>query len=593
MAIKIQGTDVITDGRVITNIEGIDNIIQKPVNISPDNDTTNVGAGEDGEDTTNFNFQLTISQFSALLGTVDTVQFQISDTSDFSNIVIDENITALGNSQNTLTITDVSQVLTEGTTYYWRARYFDTGDKESLFTDPTEFTTAPEFIYVDTPSITTPTDEATGVGEIDLQILAESSAFSVNNDPGTGDHESTDWQVATDSDFSNIIFESLDDTSNLTSIDIPRSNFSENTEYFIRVRHHGVTYGDSLYSAPVSFTSANNFIEIETPTITSPSESDIIDPAANLTVTASSFNLTSGQDTHQSTDWQFATDSNFSNIAFQSIGDTSNLTSITISSSNIDAATEYFIRVRYNSGEGAISNYSQIIEIAAAVPPGEETYLSPGSYTFTVPTGVNEVFAEAIGAGGDGGNASAGSQEEGGAGAGYASKIIDVSDTNSISVTVGGSGGTSSVGSFFSATGGENGAGPTNNANTTSGGSGVGGTTNYTGGSGGVGDDDAGAGGGGAASKDGDGGNANESEAGDSGSGTPGGTYDYQGTGNQIPSDGGDDGFEGGGGGAATYSSGGANGGFAGGGAGSGGYSGGGGTGGSGAVRIKYGVGNV
>jgi hypothetical protein len=121
-----------------------------------------------------------------------------------------------------------------------------------------------------------------------------------------------------------------------------------------------------------------------------------------------------------------------------------------------------------------------------------QTYTTPGSYTFTVPLSVTSITAEVIGAGGDGFFNGAG----GGGGGGYASGVYAVVPSSTLNVEVGvaGSGsllGTSSVGSFISASGGENGFPSFDNTiigGAGAGGVGTGGTiANRIGGSGGNG----------------------------------------------------------------------------------------------------------
>ena len=108
------------------------------------------------------------------------------------------------------------------------------------------------------------------------------------------------------------------------------------------------------------------------------------------------------------------------------------------------------------------------------------------SGTFTVPTGTTRVMVELVGGGG-GGAASNPYTGAGGGGGGYCKKIIDVSGTSSIAVTVGAggsagnAGGTSSFGSYCSASGGNPGNGDTGGT----GGIGSGGDINIQGSTGG------------------------------------------------------------------------------------------------------------
>jgi len=132
MAIKIQGTTVVTDSRDLVNINSIENTISKPVNESPVDGTIDIS-----DDIT-----LSISQYSDLFDNQKGVQFQVSTTSDFSSgIIVDETI---NNAVNSYTVSVDS--LSENQLYYWRARYFDTSNVFSQYSDATTFETG-QFAY--------------------------------------------------------------------------------------------------------------------------------------------------------------------------------------------------------------------------------------------------------------------------------------------------------------------------------------------------------------------------------------------------------------------------------------------------------------
>ena len=111
----------------------------------------------------------------------------------------------------------------------------------------------PVSAYVNTPVISAPVNNAVNQGP-GLSISA-----SVFNVTGTADtHESTDWQIATDANFTNIAFSSIADATNKTSWSV--SNLLANTNYFIRVRYKGSSLGYGNWSNTISFTTKTNYL---------------------------------------------------------------------------------------------------------------------------------------------------------------------------------------------------------------------------------------------------------------------------------------------------------------------------------------------
>lgn len=120
----------------------------------------------------------------------------------------------------------------------------------------------------------------------------------------------------------------------------------------------------------------------------------------------------------------------------------------------------------------AIKKAAQL-EAAAigGIPANVAVFQTPGVTNWTVPAGVTRVFVELWGGGGGGGGGQPNSfGASGGAGAGYASKVLTVTPLAVIPVTIGDggeggysaqngfAGGTTSFGAFFSAGGGVGGA---------------------------------------------------------------------------------------------------------------------------------------
>lgn len=135
------------------------------------------------------------------------------------------------------------------------------------------------------------------------------------------------------------------------------------------------------------------------------------------------------------------------------------------------------------NGSGITFGDSTTQNTASAYIGGRgQVFTSSG--TFTVPTGVTAVRVTVVGGGGNGANVTTSNfAGAGGGGGGTAIKFVTgLTSGGTVSVTVGGAGGTSSFGSHCSATAGASKS--TNETGGGAGGSGSGGDINITGGSG-------------------------------------------------------------------------------------------------------------
>ena len=103
------------------------------------------------------------------------------------------------------------------------------------------------------PTILTPAQNATNVGRVQL-FTADTMTIS---GPGVPNHDKSDWQVASDSGFNNIVSQSLNDAVNKTSwtatFPLP------NTVYYARVRYHDAVLGWGAYSDSRVITTKLNF----------------------------------------------------------------------------------------------------------------------------------------------------------------------------------------------------------------------------------------------------------------------------------------------------------------------------------------------
>ena len=221
------------------------------------------------------------------------------------------------------------------------------------------------------------------------------------------------------------------------------------------------------------YVSTNIDSYVNKPSITSPTASQVVD-SLSPTLTGSAFSSV-GNLVHGSTDWQIASDSAFNSIVWESLSDSSNLTSITTSTLSV---ASLYVRVRYRDNLGAESLWSD--GVAFSTPFGSTDSNSSltsatnmdinASTTITLQPGTYRVTLWGAGGGG-GANGAAG-----GAGGSVRKDVTYAAQTN-VSFTIGGAG-----------TGGQGSCQDGNCTGAASGGSpggGNGGTGDWRGGSGG------------------------------------------------------------------------------------------------------------
>lgn len=299
--------------------------ISKPSITSPSNNAT-------GEE--NF-IDITSSAFSTTYtgDSHGTSDWQLASDASFTTIVASSNDDATNKTTKTF------EQLNEASDYYIRVRYKSTNSGTSAWSDGIKFSTMTKFI--DAPSITAPTNNATNQGPY---MTYTTSAFSSGLTNKT--HTETDWQVASNSDFSTIVKESLDDATNKTSWS-PAEGLTSNTTYYVRARHKATSSHSSgtlvsNWSSTVIFSTKDSYIT--TPTITSP-VNNATNQGPSVTVTTSAFSSSVTGETHTSTDWQLASDAAFSTIVQQSLNDATNKTSWTVNS--LPASSTLYVRAKY------------------------------------------------------------------------------------------------------------------------------------------------------------------------------------------------------------------------------------------------------
>ena len=110
----------------------------------------------------------------------------------------------------------------------------------------------PVTAYVDTPAVTSPTTGATDLGP---DVVITGSAFATTG--GSDTHEGTDWQIATDTSFSNVVASATNSSTAKTSY--TATGLAPSTTYYVRLRYKGTTMGYSNWSTTTSFSTKSTY----------------------------------------------------------------------------------------------------------------------------------------------------------------------------------------------------------------------------------------------------------------------------------------------------------------------------------------------
>jgi len=183
------------------------------------------------------------------------------------------------------------------------------------------------------------------------------------------------------------------------------------------------------------------FKRVNTPSIISPTQNQLL-ITRTPTLTSSAFSSFGIGAVHGSTDWQVASSSDFSSIVWESLNNSSNKTSIT--AGNLGGGTRY-VRVRYRSTEGLLSNWSSTVSFTSPWALGGTGALVsatlfdlPASATVNLTSGTYRIT---IWGGGGGGAAGGGNGPRSGGGAGSVSKDVAYGSNTDVSFTIATGGG--------------------------------------------------------------------------------------------------------------------------------------------------------
>lgn len=252
---------------------------------------------------------------------------------------------SLEDTTNKTSITVPEGTLQKGTAYTLTVTFHGTTSFDSS-PAVVEFTTSADFGTVNAPTLTV----EGGPNTVYETPTLTGGAFSNTRDPDT--HDMTDWEVL-DTTGATPIWQSLNDTSNKTTIDVQAGKLLNSTAYKARVRYHGAKYGWSAYTT-VDFSTVAVFNVVNTPTITVQGAPSDVKETPVLTGTA--FGGTNV--THKSTDWKILKADDNTEV-WKSEGDTTNLTTIKVPKGILQVSTAYIFQVRYNANEGVSSSWAQ------------------------------------------------------------------------------------------------------------------------------------------------------------------------------------------------------------------------------------------
>lgn len=197
---------------------------------------------------------LTASNYVSPAGNAfSTAQFQISTSNTFASTLHDSG------EKSAMTYSVPAGVLAVGTTFYVRARVKDVAGLVSDWATITSFTTKATYAYVNTPTVTTPTN---GQTEIPEQPTLQSSAFATTG--GADTHASSQWQIRLASgSWAAPLHDSGASTTAKTSYTVPAGVLvAGQTQYVMRVRHTGTSLGASEWSSDIAFTTKQQFAQI-------------------------------------------------------------------------------------------------------------------------------------------------------------------------------------------------------------------------------------------------------------------------------------------------------------------------------------------
>lgn len=268
------------------------------------------------------------------------------------------------------------------TKYYARIKDVSQKEYRSNWSPVVEFTTG-DVTHANTPVITlkgfanSPTDIGSG-------LTIEGGAYSVS-DSSSDTHKATSWSIRLKNGRANV-WESLNDETHKTSIEVPKGTLQKSTAYIVTVIYHSTNFNDSS-PAEHEFTTSNDFGTVQAPVITISGEPNKILETPSFS--GGVFSCTRDPDTHEATEIQVIKSQDQSTIWTHTAA---GATSVTIPKGKLTVSTQYKVKMRY---KGAAYGWSAWAEKDFTTAADFVRYLYigvPGTSTFGVGLATQEVL---------------------------------------------------------------------------------------------------------------------------------------------------------------------------------------------------------
>ena len=269
------------------------------------------------------------------------------------------------------------------TKYYARIKDVSQKEYRSNWSPVVGFRTG-DVTHANTPVITlkgfadSPTDIGSG-------LTIEGGAYSVS-DSSSDTHKATSWSIRLKNGRANV-WESLNDETHKTSIEVPKGTLQKSTAYVVNVIYHSTNFNDSS-PAEHEFTTSNDFGTVQAPVITISGEpSNILETPS---FSGGVFSCTRDPDTHESTEIQVIKSQDQSTVWTHTASGAS--TTLTIPKGKLTVSTQYKVKMRY---KGAAYGWSAWTEKDFTTAAQFTRYLYigvPGTSTFGVGLATQEVL---------------------------------------------------------------------------------------------------------------------------------------------------------------------------------------------------------